>query len=368
MGFLAPICAEGQEFEVRRMDLQFWALTGWFGLANEYFLDVGLLIRPAQHDVVREFSLAVPFGVATTEVRDLSEEIGSKAGVLIGPGTVVSNNATEVSFTRPTTVESPFTKVSISATDYSEYSQSGVAVCTFQLNKPATAQEGAYVRMRLPMERPFRCVTRKRSGLGQNGALIDLRVSDTHEVDDDAEFRDYRERIADIHWLQLSVVIRAALQLRAASPDPFRLRLLERGIWEGYVNRKLAPRRSGAIVSLIAYEFDSTSGFKNSGTICRDNPFNVFMDVSREFGLLPFGNFLRMAMLVAIASSVGAAISLDDLGVFGAVLGSVRLFVSDFFLGILGIMGASSVLVYIQRIRRGIRIAARRIKQVGRRV
>src|SRR5438874_4816526 len=99
MGFIAPMWEPGQRFDVLRMDVQFWALTGWFGLTNEYLVDVGLLL--VAMDELQEFRIAVPFSVRQSQVKDLRSEIESKASVIIGPGTTLGSDAHQISFSKP---------------------------------------------------------------------------------------------------------------------------------------------------------------------------------------------------------------------------------------------------------------------------
>ena len=366
MGFIAPICERGQEFDVLRMDLQFWALASWFGLSSDYVLDVGLLLEAGASEV-RRFKIAVPFATHQGSVEgDLREKVGRKAAVVIGPGTRLGTDGERITFSTPSRRECAFTKVG-TVDEWPVYREPGVTVCVFTLNDPVPAGKAAYVRVRFPVDRPFRSVTRKRSGLGQNGALIDLRVADTHEVDDDTEFAQYRDLIAKIHWLRVVVIIRAALQLRAVSPSPSSLRLLERGIWESYIGRSLAARRSGAIAALIAYEFDveSDDGGKPR-PVGRHAPFNVFIDVSREFGLLPIGNFVRMLFLVVVGAMIGRNVFLSDLGVFGTFLRNLADFVGDRGLVILTALGALGAVSFLPPVRRAVQKARRWFGHFGR--
>ena len=71
------------------------------------------------------------------------------------------------------------------------------------------------------------------------------------------------------------------------------------------------------------------------------------MDVSREFGLLPIGNFLRIALLTTVTAMIARNIFLSDLGVVGDVLQSVGHFFAERLLLVLAILGAFGALVLI---------------------
>ena len=144
-----------------------------------------------------------------------------------------------------------------------------------------------YIRFRLHIFGRCGAVLWKRSGMAVNGALFDLKTF----VPDSAEQRIQSWARPERDGLQLvrsstTLVLRASLQPKSTFPEA-EPQFLEYG-WSEYLGRQTDLRDDGA---LIAYT--ST----NDGNRGEDHDSALFMDVSREFGLLPLGNFVRIAVI-----------------------------------------------------------------------
>jgi hypothetical protein len=132
----------------------------------------------------------------------------------------------------------------------------------------------------------------KRSFIGINGLILDLSVGE--EVQG--------HKIAMPERTGIHCVLRAWLQpqLRFPAIEPA---LVDRSDWEHYLNRDTDIRGEGALVVLSAE--------------AKGAPARVYIDATREFGLLPLGNFLRM-FVVSLAAAL-VALWLRDNDVRGGV-------------------------------------------------
>jgi len=98
--------------------------------------------------------------------------------------------------------------------------------------------------------------------------------------------------ILPIKELNLFLIAPGSLQFRAVSPPLHYMRLLEGRVWEPYLGRAADFWRTGKLV---------ICEWRNKDSVSPMAPFRAFVDLSREFGLMPLSNYVVSLILVALA-------------------------------------------------------------------
>lgn len=146
--------------------------------------------------------------------------------------------------------------------------------------------EQTLIKLRYHVYPPTGLVLWKRSGLGINGAFFEARTAAGAIHANDKLPNLIRSRGVKCESVTMTFVLRASLQLRVGAPhvEP---RVIDGRTMEAYLDRLTDFRREG---SLVAYTRPATPNDRNEEAL-------LFLDVSREFGLLPIGNYLRIGLL-----------------------------------------------------------------------
>ncbi len=169
--------------------------------------------------------------------------------------------------------------------------------------QPLSAGQSAVFKVRYHVYQPTGIVRWKRSGIGINGAFFEARTGTgaIHRSDPLPDLINNRGVIPKA--VTITFVLRASLQLHVGAPhvEP---EVIDGRTWEHYLRRVTDLRRAGA---LVAYTRSATKsapvdrsiedGTEESEADEKSEDPRLFLDVSREFGLLPFGNYFRIALL-----------------------------------------------------------------------
>jgi hypothetical protein len=265
--------------------INLWCLGGILGRTNFYW-DVGLRIRGTDQKEIARISLALPFATDADSVRDLHDQLvdNKTAELVFGnpvsiSGSVPNYDGSPVELGR---IESPRLITQKSGQTHSLW-EIGLA-------PPLKNSSELYIRLRFVLKGCGRTWVWKRSLWRKNGALLDLRVSDVREGVALSDWASLRMRIVPVDKLNLFVIAPAYLQARSISPELRYMRLLENSAWENYLGR--IPNSSGE--RLIIYHWRS----KDETKVDVNRPFLAFLDLTRDYGFVRFGNHVRASLIV----------------------------------------------------------------------
>jgi len=304
MALVTVVRHNDESFEIESLDAILWNLTG-IVKTQRLFLDVGMLVQTGESALTR-LDLVVPFRVDSqlqlSDLIPISTELSKQTSILPGldggPQTynhIYSDEAHE------------------SDTVQGKHGWSRVPLA---LVIPIPPNSQGYLRTRLFVVGKTKAVLWKRSGFGINGVVVDLQLGNCSVPERDVATTVSGSPV-NIGRCTLNVVLRSSLQMKWSYPESVKPSLLQRGIWEEYLRRRTDFRRQG---SLLLYTI--TGGQESDGS--NSVGVGTFLDASREFGLFPLGNFLRIAIVV-----LG---SLFVVGLLGTSKGSIS--VSDVILHI----------------------------------
>jgi len=363
--------AGDDDLTVSRLDIVVWSLQGLFRI-QRLVIDVSVLLRnDHSQSSLQDLSLLVPFRVSPQD--QVSPLWGKHYHELVNPALRIwsddgDRGASSLSFSEPLLDAAREIRATLDSQDHYEGRSDKVidrilrrsrswTIVPLHLDKSVPPAEYAYVRMRFSAGARTSAVFWKRSGLGVNGALYDLRtyLSPGYPAPDLRGI--LSSRGAEVEISTITCVVRASWQLRSGFPTVSKVKL-EPSSWGSYLDRATDLRDQGALVAYSASSTDSHSAGPGGRV-------GMFLDVSREFGLLPFGNFVRTALAVLAALAVAAQLGL----VSGKEsLHNIATDVSSFFVNnaaLLGITGGGIVfLTLLSRIEQ----VAVRLRSLGRRL
>jgi hypothetical protein len=296
MSTIAALKVEKQTFDVRRLDVLVWNLEGIAKL-QRLIVDITLVIKSTTESL-GTLDLLVPFRVRQREDwESLYENV--VVSDLTMPG--VSGGQDSVAL-KTITYDAPigevlrrrFEMTSVKPNDSKPKGQPWLdrmskrspawSIERLTLSEPLAQDEQAIFRIRYHVYPPTGLVLWKRSGFGINGAFFEARTGAgaLHRKDPIPALLE--ERSMTCEAVSMTFVLRSSLQIRLGTSQP---KVIDGRQWEDYLERFTDLRREGA---LVAYTRPSTPEDKTEES-------QLFLDVSREFGLLPFGNYLRIGIL-----------------------------------------------------------------------
>lgn len=250
--------ASGGTFTIDRCDLTIWNLQSVIG--TQRFV-VDLLLEVTAIEVLAKIKVAVPFEIDAWE--DLSELPAEQLPTWLRGTTADRSRVCLTSITCegarkiPSILVRRHRVVTTADIELESGPQSGVArviLLRFHANHVSFALW-------------------KRSFLGINGVIIDSAIT-TQSPATGTVIPSQRA---------FHIVLRASLQPKTMFP-PMQPGLVEQSDWNPYLGRVPDLRREGALVVLSHHATHSVDE-------------RVYVDASREFGLLPFGNFFRIFLL-----------------------------------------------------------------------
>jgi hypothetical protein len=321
MGFfaiLAPPEAEPDTLPtIRKCHINLWS-RGTL-LRHRVVCDVGLDIHAPAAATVRSVTLALPFRIREGDVTDLYSKLTNPDGArLIFGEQITSTHQTIVGSDdhlynlRRVSTENMVSDAAWSARDLS--------VVRLSLREPLPAKQFAYVRMRFGIASLGRTWSWKRSGWTMNGALVDFRIADVREAVGRTTREGLEHRVLPLKDVRLLIMLPWHFQMRFVSPPLRYARLMEDEAWADYLEGwTLRPRRAKLVIyywrwpaldanpSPVEIGKDDNEE-KNKGeakpVIDVRNPARAFLDVSRDYGALSWGNYLRIGIVVFLVDVV----------------------------------------------------------------
>jgi hypothetical protein len=279
----------GSDFTVEDCHLNFWILPrGWRGFFCHYFaLDIGLRVKAG----TKPFSwlrLAVPFdcedGVRPT---DLSSFLLEEQFTTLIFGKPAAVDGTSVVYKDPGRPQEQL-KLNVVRLDIKNcipeaenQHKNGFSTWKIGLERNVQPGDDCYFRFRLPVKSPKRYWLSQGWGLAKKGNIVDIRIADARESALLFEGEEEIEHIAIINRMFLFVGMAANFLPRHASPDFYYSRALEPKVWNKYLG---SIGRFNESTKIVIHQWrNAKQGSFES--ITKDNPFRVYMDVTREFGI-----------------------------------------------------------------------------------
>jgi hypothetical protein len=305
--------ANGGTFEVEKCHINIWHLQG--RVQAHFLCDVGVLLRATAS--VQSFGLMLPFGTSGT-VEDLFSRLQSADTDTLVFGELVtvrsSGETAELEFTTRSAANTlTLARVDAGSSRRDDRSTDDFSLWTIQLYRPLAAGVEAYYRVRFQISGLARTWTWKRAWpLQRNGALIDLRINDTRELVGDLRGWGLERRLKPLVDLYVFLISPWGWQVRGVSPPLRYSRVLEGGAWFDYLGHRIKWRsRSRALVHYWRWAPDEAPNESGDagGTVAATwhkelKARRAFMDLSRDVPILPWVNYVRLLMLVALIGAV----------------------------------------------------------------
>lgn len=296
MGFFALMRdPAGPNFQVVDCHLNLWCLKGLFG--PTLLWDMGLAISfTEQGGTLDKFQVALPFGTVEGGLQDLHESMRDQTTCELIFGTPVKVAGDIINYGWDPLQLLP---IDLSKTAMEKGSSNkGFSVWNIALSRSMAPNTKGYIRCRFEITSLGRAWNWKRWGTSRYGALVDLRFYDIREAWNVKNRLALKDRMQSIRRLYLFVVAPAYLQRRATNPDLHYTRILEGKPWVKYLGRAPSLKRSE---KLTIYQWRS-----GGNVIDATNPFRVFLDLGKDFGLLSFWNCVFGLVVLAAVSGAGA--------------------------------------------------------------
>lgn len=345
MALLTPaLDGSDSQLVIERLDLVLWNLTGMLKTQRLIF-DIGItFLNPANTKVI---GLLLPFSVSDShQCEDLSKA-EPKAIDLLSPNLTVGAEVITLDGQEYMRCQIQRFQV-VSSKGGGALNRRPISHLRLHVG---SGIEFGYIRARFHVVGPASVVIWKRSGLGLNGAIIDIEpvAGDDHEPLPDS-FSDVT--FPPVKRSSVTVILRSSLQRQASFPELEGALLPKLDIWESYLNRRTDFRRQGNLVAYRDVVDDSSASIVASR--------RVFLDVSREFGLLPVGNLIRSALvIVLVAGIMVAAAPTETSWNFDVLVPGFS--TVQAILGTVGALGTGGVLTLLSRLAR-VRTAVRWVR------
>lgn len=334
-GVLAESTRPEDAFTVAGCHLNWWVLPTLIPGRRLFLLDVGLHVRaPAARDLSR-LILALPFdaeqirweGKQVTWAQDLFDVMRQSEvchQVFGGPVQLHdTHDGYRVEFSGGSNLE--FVRVlvgNIGPLDDEGRRRPDLSLWELPLESPIPQGSSRYLRFRISVFRAGKVWRWKRVWFGKSGAQIDLRISDVREALREERERLYWPRVMPIEQVNVFFIVPDEFQATVASPPLHYVRLLEAGQWGSYLRgARYRPPVRGLRVHYWRHPAEasyppssSVPGSSNLKTpagsslsrallpITIDDPFRVFLDLSRDIATPSWVAILRtiLAVLVGI--------------------------------------------------------------------
>ena len=258
-----------------------------------FFCDVGLRLKNKKQQALTKLRMALPFGTDKESLHDLHDIMldQSAAMLIFGKPVMIDGSAIDSGQGRVLVAKVSNNEAKLH-TELSNL-QKGYSLWTINVSPALKKDEECYTRVRFELRSLGRVWVWKRSGLSKTGALVDIRVADVRQSV--SVWRELEDQIVPIQGINVFVISPASLQFRSTSPPFHYMRILEGRVWEPYLGRASDLMRRGKLV-IFQWRNNPNVDPKIDPTC----PFRVFLDLSREFGLLPLSNHLLVAAMVLL--------------------------------------------------------------------
>lgn len=292
MGFFAILREDGEpSCRVRQLDINLWCLPRLFG-RHQFFCDIGIRLAQEQPDVtLGRLALAMPFRTDGTLWEDLSDRLltyPKTAGLVFGEQTQVDGATLRFADgTDFTLARLEREKCSLDMARSTKF----FSLWHLTLRRPVRPGGDVYLRTRFNITDLGRTWLWQRAILLQNGALVDIRVTDLRESVIVPQGDDYPDRVVKIDELNCFVIAPASYVLGRASPELRYSRILEGRVWEPYLDRATDLLRRRKISVNFWREVDVSS----------DNEFRGFLTLARSSSATNWSTVLLAALAAGIA-------------------------------------------------------------------
>lgn len=313
--------ADGTAFDVERLDINQWILPGVFG-RQVILCDIGLRLRLAQPvtDQKRlKFDLGLPFTAREQEgLRDLVPVMQDKAdlcSLIFGdikaiphsPSDgvyVVNDDGQQMQLERCDTEASHSDpSVKVSGRPFTLWTVVAQAV-------DIPAGTSVYLRFRFRVKRAGSTWAWQSGGRRRSHAISDMRVSELRDKPEfDGTGPDFT-RTRDIERVNGFVITPARLKAGRTSPEPKYVRILEGGLWDSYLNRRLSRSDEPFVATYWTRE-----------SVNRDKPFRAFLEVERRRPTAARWAAITMAFVVVALLLLQPARDLRDSVIANTVAG-----------------------------------------------
>lgn len=334
-GVLAQSSEGEDSFTVAACHLNWWALPTFVPGRRLFLLDIGLHVRASDEKGLSSLTLALPFdaekvrweGRQQTWAQDLFDVMRQQEicyQVFGGPVKLHdTQNGYRVEFAKGSGLEFVRTLVgNITLLDSDMRQRPDLSLWKLPLESPIPKGESRYLRFRVSVFRAGQVWRWKKVWFGKSGAQIDFRIADVREALREERERPYWGRVMPIEQVNIFFIVPADFQARVASPSLHYVRLLEPGQWGSYLRgARYRGRISGLRVHYWRHPVSSShpsspslsepSQSETPGVVAAnrattpvtiDDPFRVFLDLSRDVATPSWVAILRtiLAVLVGI--------------------------------------------------------------------
>lgn len=352
MGTLTPLIDRGanpSHFEVESLKVKVWNLEG-IAKSQRLIVDVELVIL-VLNQPLSSFRLLVPFQLdgdwqwQKLDSKECDVRLEHQEGCEVPEFSLAVDESTK-NLTNGRRKRNELSDID------KAYSLQKVTIQSLAIEPGQRAR----FHIRFHVYSPNSIVRWKRSGFGINGALFEIGTS-TSPVRLDDRLASLLSAAPCIKRSELVVIVRSSLQLRFSSPLHLDITAIDGREWESCLRRWTDFRREGA---LIAYQ-----SLKDLDEGECQFAHRMFLDMSREFGLLPLGNFIRIGLGVFVILVISRWIGL----VGGAYESGIRWsIILNWFVGHIPTVTPVGVLVGLSALGSRFRLVRRIYRKMDRRI
>jgi hypothetical protein len=264
--------------------ISFWRLDDYafyIWPRPKFFFDIGLRVNITGVG----FSLvqiALPFEVEKKNISDLASLCLSEkeSQLIFGKQVDIDKVYETISFQ---SVHGPISdkviSLDVAGTIIRRVGQHASLVDLKFLTSDLAVGTNAYFRVRIACDDPSPIWTSKSWAFAKMGFVFDLRVNDVREVISVSDIA--ADALAEIERVFLFIILTDHYTPKHFSPELYYSRLLEPGVWRRYISfsRHTPPTEKLAIHQWRSFGSSATK------SVNADNPFRVYLDVSKEFGV-----------------------------------------------------------------------------------
>jgi hypothetical protein len=333
-GVLADTARPEDFFRVSSCHLNWWALPTLAPGRRLFLLDIGLHVSAPPAKELPAITLVLPVdlesvrwdGAETMWVQDLYDALHQRdiCSQVFGERVEIhdTDNGYRVDFPGGSRLDIVrILAAQAGRLNGSTTSRPDLSIWTIPLESPIPAGASRYVRFRVSVFTAGTVWRWKTVWFGKSGAQIDFRLADVREAMREERERQYWARVVPIEQLNVFFMVPPAFQARVASPALHYVRLLEAGQWGAYLRgaRYRAPVRglrvhywrhptgappASSLVQSTTPDIATTgvgTATKQQSPITIDDPFRIFLDLSRDIAIPASVSMLRTVLAVIIA-------------------------------------------------------------------
>jgi hypothetical protein len=375
-GVIADTAKAEDIFTVNECHINWWALPTLIPGRRLFILDVGLNVTAPTSKELLALTVVMPVDVErvrwegheSTWAQDLSDALHHRdvCSQVFGERVTIrdTSNSYDIEFPSGKHLEIVRALVAdATPVDIQQNPRSDLSIWRIPLESPIPVGASRYTRFRVSIFRTGAVWRWNRVWLGRAGAQVDLRIADVREALREDRERQYWTRVIPIEQLNIFFIVPSTLQAQVFSPELHYVRRLEAGQWGDYLRgTRYRASLTGLRVYYWRYPAGATAGQIDPVTI--DNPFRVFLDLTREVAIPGWVAVLRTILAVVIALGIvhiGVHVKSVDLHWVGRVPALLKWI---FGTSLLAIAAAVTAYVRLAKSRfRGVRLSMRRVER-----